>query len=201
LNFRYVATLIVSAGLAATPLHAQQVDLFLGIGTARASSNGQSIDTFGDGTLYSTPALNGVFTDFGGAVFLNKQFGVGFTGTWRAAKDYAGLLYRPSFYVFDGVYQPARLRAERIVPDLRLGIGLASVNFDYDDPNACAQVPGCPASHHLVGHGGIGVRLYVFRHLFLRPAADVLYVRDYFPFGTNWVPKYSMGIGYSFGKE
>jgi len=25
----------------------------------------QSIDTFGDGTLYDTPAMGGVFTDFG----------------------------------------------------------------------------------------------------------------------------------------
>jgi len=201
LNFRHVAILIVSAGVSATVLHAQQVDLFLGIGTARASSNGQSINTFGDGTLYDTPALNGVFTDFGGAIFLNKQFGVGFTGSWRAAKDYAGLQYRPSFYVFDAVFQPGRLRAERIVPDLRLGFGFASINFDYDDPTACTQVPGCPASHHVVGHGGLGVRLYVKKHLFFRPAVDVLYVHDLFPFGTNWVPKYSMGVGYSFGKE
>jgi hypothetical protein len=201
LNFRPIAILIVSAGISASALRAQQVDLFLGIGTARAGSNGQSIETFGDGTLYDTPALNGVFTDFGAAVFLNKQFGVGFTGSWRAAKDYAGLQYRPSFYVFDGVYQPGRLRAERIVPDLRLGVGFASINFDYDDPSACAQVPGCPASHHFVGHAGLGVRLYVFRHLFLRPAMDVQYVNNFFPFGSNWVPRYSMGFGYSFGKE
>lgn len=201
MSFRHVAILIISAGLSATAIRAQQVDIFLGIGTARAGSNGQSIDTFGDGTLSNTPALNGVFTDLGGAVFLNKQFGVGFTGSWRAAKDYAGLSYRPSFYVFDGVFQPGRLTAQRVAPDLRAGIGLASINFDYDDPNACAQVPGCPSSHYLVGHGGVGVRLYVFRHLFLRPAVDVLYVRNFFPFGSNWVPKYSIGVGYSFGKE
>lgn len=201
MRFRYVMILIVIVGVAAAALHAQQVDLFLGIGTARARSNGQSINTFGDGTLNDTPALNGVFTDFGGAVFLSRQFGVGFTGSWRAAKDYAGLQYRPSFYVFDAVYQPGRLRAERVVPDLRLGFGFASINFDYDDPNACAQVPGCPASHHVLGHGGLGVRLYVKRHFFLRPSVDVLYVNDFFPFGTNWVPKYSLGIGYSFGKE
>lgn len=201
MNFRHAAMLIAAAGISATALRAQQVDLFLGVGTARASSSGQGLNTFGDGTLYNTPALNGVFTDFGGAVFLNKQFGVGFTGSWRAAKDYAGLQYRPSFYVFDGVFQPGQLTTRRVAPDLRAGLGFASINFDYDDPVACAQVPGCPASHHLVGHGGLGVRLYVFRHLFLRPAVDVLYVRDFFPFGSNWVPKYSMGIGYSFGRE
>lgn len=201
MNVRHVAILTISAGLSATAIRAQQVDLFLGVGTARAGSNGQSIDTFGDGTLYNTPALKGVFTDLGGAVFLNNQLGVGFTGSWRAAKDYAGLFYRPSFYVFDGVFQPGRLADRRLVPDLRAGIGLASISFDYDDPNACAQVPGCPSTHHLVGHGGVGVRLYVFRHFFLRPAVDVLYVRNFFPFGSNWVPKYSMGFGYSFGKE
>jgi hypothetical protein len=148
--------LIAAAGISATALRAQQVDLFLGVGTARASSSGQSLNTFGDGTLYNTPALNGVFTDFGGAVFLSKQFGVGFTGSWRAAKDYAGLQYRPSFYVFDGVFQPGQLTTRRVAPDLRAGLGFASINFDYDDPAACAQVPGCPASHHLVGHGGLG---------------------------------------------
>jgi hypothetical protein len=181
-------------------LRAQQVDVYLGLGTVRADSTGQSIDTFGDGNLYSTPALGGVFTDVGASVFFNRQFGVGWTLSWRAAHDYAGLQYRPQFNTFDGIFQPAGLRMKRAVPEFRAGIGFASVHFDYDDPASCAQVPGCPSSHHFVAHAGAATRLYVTNHLFLRPALDVQYVNRFFPFGSNWVPRYSMSLGYSFGR-
>jgi hypothetical protein len=31
--------------------------------------------------------------------------------------------------------------------------------------------------------------------------SDVHYVNNFFPFGSNWVPRYSVSLGYSFGKE
>jgi hypothetical protein len=57
--------------------NAQEVDAYAGLGTARASSNGQQIDTFGDNTLHATPAMGGTFLDFGINVFFNKQWGAG----------------------------------------------------------------------------------------------------------------------------
>jgi hypothetical protein len=187
--------------LSSLPARAQQVDAYLGIGTARAGSNGQSINTFGDGTLYPTPALGGVFEDFGLNVFVHRQIGFGWTASWRAAHDYAGLQYRPAFHTFDAIFQPAKLRTKRSATEFRAGVGFASVHFDFDDQQSCDLVPGCPSSHHVLEHLGVATRLYVTSHVFLRPALDVQHLNNFFLFGSNWVPRYSLSVGYSFGRE
>lgn len=115
--------------------------------------------------------------------------------------EYAGLQYRPVFHTFDAVYQPERLHIKRSVPELRAGIGLAGIHYDLGDQGSCDVVPGCPSSHYFVGHVAVAARVYMTSHIFLRPAVDVQYVKDFSPFGTNWVPRYSMSLGYSLGKE
>jgi opacity protein-like surface antigen len=198
------AAVLLLVGLSASRLQvcAQEVDAYLGVGTARASSNGQQIDTFGDHTLHATPSLGGVLPDFGINVFFNKQVGVGWTASWRwNSADYAGLKYRSTFHVFDGIFQPARIRTRRFVPELRAGIGMTSVHFEFDDQQACDQVPGCPSSRFFLAHVAGAGRLYVSDHVFVRPAVDLHYVNHFFLFGTNWVPRYSISLGYSFGKE
>ena len=197
----FIIALLLAVALSASTVLAQQVDAFLGAGSAYASSTGQSIDTFGDGTLYPTPSMGGVFTDFGLNVFLNSQVGVGWTASWRPAHDYAGLQYRPSFNIFDAIYQPLKLRTKRSWPEFRAGIGIAAVHFDFDDQQSCDQVPGCPSSHHFLVNVGVATRLYVTGHVFVRPAVQVHYVNNFFLFGSKWVPQYSLSVGYSFGKE
>jgi hypothetical protein len=98
-----ITLLILSAAFSASTVRAQQVDAYLGAGTARASSNGQNIDTFGDGALHPTAAIDGVFTDFSVSVFFKQQMGVSWTVSWRPAHDYAGLEYRLSFNTFDAI--------------------------------------------------------------------------------------------------
>lgn len=198
------STLTIALTLSTLPVwtvRAQQVDAYLGLGTARTSSTGQRIDTFGDGTLYATPAMGGVFENFGFNLFVNRQVGVGWTAAWRAAHDYAGLQYRAAFHTFDAIFQPAKLRTKRSATEFRAGIGFASVHFDFDDQQSCDQVPGCPSSHHVLEHLGVATRLYVTGHVFLRPAMDVHHVNNFFLFGNNWVPRYSLSLGYSFGRE
>jgi hypothetical protein len=199
----HVAVLLVLGFSAFTQLaHAQEVDGYVGFGTARASSNGHQIDTFGDGNLYATGSLGGAFTDWGVNGFLGKQFGVGWTGSWKFSSGaYAGLGYHANFQVFDGIYQPAPLSTKRFAPELRAGIGFTSVKFDYNDPVSCSQVPGCPDARFFLAHLGGAVRFYITDHLFLRPAVDVHYVHNFYPFGSNWVPRYSMSLGYSFGRD
>jgi hypothetical protein len=201
LRLKPITAVIFSAAFSTFTAPAQEVDAFLGLGTARDGSTGHSIDTFGDGTLYPTPALGGVFADFGLSVFVNKQVGVGWTAAWSPSHDYAGLQYRPAFHTFDAIYQPARLRGKRSAPEFRAGIGVASAHFDFNDQQSCDQVPGCPSSHHVLGHLGAATRFYVTDHLFLRPAVDVSYVNNFFLFGSNWIPRVSVSLGYSFGKE
>jgi hypothetical protein len=146
--------------------------------------------------------MSSVFTDLGVNVFFNKQLGVGWAASWRSTSaDYAGLKYHPTFHTFDAIFQPARIRRERFVPEFRAGIGLTSVHFDFDDQQACDQVPGCPSSYSFLAHIAGAANLYVTHHVFLRPAVDIHYVNNFFLFRSNWVPRYSMSVGYSFGKS
>jgi hypothetical protein len=193
--------IVVSVMFSLSTVEAQQVDLFLGAGSAHAGSNGQSFDTFGDGTKYPATSLGGVFTDFGANVFFNNQVGLGWTVSFRSAHDYAGLAYRPSFNTFDAIYQPMRLRTKRSRPEFRAGLGIATVHFDFDDPASCDQAPGCPSSHYFLVNMAAATRVYVTSHVFVRPAVEVHYVNNFFLFGSNWVPQYSVSVGYSFGKR
>ena len=181
---------------------AQEVSAYLGLGSAYVSSNGSQIDTFGDGMLHKTPNLDGVFTDLGATVFINKQVGFGAELAWKPSQtDYAGLLYRPSFYNFDAIYRLGGTTKRFGAPEFREGIGGARVRYSFDDQMACDQVPGCPDSTHFQVHLGASNRWYLTDHVFLRPALDLHYVRNFSEFGSNWVPRYSVSVGYSFGRE
>ena len=180
---------------------AQEVGAYFGLGSAYDSSNGQQIDTFGDGNLHNTPAMGGLFTSLGANVFFGKRVGVGAELSWRPSEgDYAGLLYRPSIASFDGIFRPRTGSTKRFAPELHAGIGWARVRYDFNDQPSCDQVPGCPDTTHFQVHLGAAGRWYLTDHIFLRPALDVHYVHNLFEFGSNWVPRYSVGIGYSFGR-
>jgi hypothetical protein len=198
------AALLLAVGLFTSRqlIRAQEVDGFIGIGTAQASSNGQQIDTFNDGTLHPTPSLGGAFADYGFNVFFSRHVGFGWNGAWKfSSADYGGLQYRASFHAFDVIVEPAPIRTKRVSPEIRAGIGFVSAHFDFNDPANCAQVPGCPTSHFFVGHTAAAARLYFTNHIFVRPAVDVNYVYHFYLFGSHWVPRYSMSVGYSFGRE
>jgi hypothetical protein len=47
----------------------------------------------------------------------------------------------------------------------------------------------------------VAVRIYATSHIFFRPAVDGHWVNNFFQFGSNWVPEYSLGVGYSLGGE
>ena len=183
------------------PLRSQEVDVFFGFGTARDSSTGQSYSTQGDKTLYPAPSMGGIFPDFGINVLLGKSWGVGWAAFWRGDHDYAGLQYRPAFHTFDAIYQPPKPLTKRLAAEVRAGLGLASIHYYLGDQGSCDAVPSCPSSHYFLAHLGVGGRFYMSSHIFLRPAVDVQYVKGFNPFGSSWVPRYSMSLGYSFGKE
>jgi hypothetical protein len=79
--------------------HAQNgLDAYFGVGTMQASSSGQSIDTFGIGTLFQTPKLTGTFGKFGADLMVTPHFGIGGEGDFRFSQGpYAGVDYRPFF--------------------------------------------------------------------------------------------------------
>jgi hypothetical protein len=196
----------VLAGAPFVMAQTPQANLYVGLGTATNSSNGQAIDTFGTGTFLNTPSMNGLFINIGGSFMLTPHWGAGAEVNWRAGQgDYAGLNYRPVFYDFNGVWQPIKTR--RFVPEIQGGIGGVAVRFS-ENQNECNQFVGCQtislgseSSGHFQVHASVAARLYVTPHIFLRPAVDAHWVNNFYQFGSNWVPEYNMGIGYSFGGE
>jgi hypothetical protein len=183
-----------------------QANVYFGLGTAVDSSNGQAIDPLGTGTLLNTPKMTGLFADVGGGLMLTSHFGAGAGLSWRAGQgNYSGVNYRPLFYDFNGIWQP--IRTKRFVPELQAGIGGVSVHFSANTPS-CDPLAGCSSvslgsesSSHFQTHLAVAARLYVTPHIFVRPAVDAHYVNNFFQFGSNWVPQYSVGVGYSFGGE
>ena len=147
------------------------------------------------------PSLSGFWGTVGGNIFFTRKLGFGAEASWKGQSDYAGIQYRPSFYNFDAIFRPAKTTTRRWAPELRAGLGGARVNYFADDPSFCNQIRGCPSSHHFQVHLGISAPWYATKHVYLRPAVDVHYVRNLFEFGSNWVPQYSVGVGYSFGRE
>jgi len=189
--------------------HAQaNLDAFFGVGTAQVGSNNQQIDTFGDGTLYSTPHLGGAFGKAGGDIMLTPQFGVGGEVDFRFGQaDYAGLKYRPTFYDFNGIWMPSKFRTSRFVPELQGGLGAVHLSF-YENQQYCDQFAGCSSSSsyvegstHFQVHMALGVRAYLTDHIFVRPQVDVHWVNNFFQFGSGWVPEYGASVGYSFASR
>jgi hypothetical protein len=184
------------------PLRAQEVAAYLGFGGANDRSNGAQIDTFSDGNLYKTPSMGGFFAHIGASVFVTKRVGVGAEISWRTSQgDYAAIPYRPGFYNVDAIFRPSKFTTKRLLPELHAGVGGARMRFTPADDQSCAQVRGCPASNHFQQHIAAAARWYLTGHFFLRPAFDLHHVNDLFEFGSNWVPQYSVGIGYSVGRR
>jgi hypothetical protein len=195
--------------LAGAPLIMAQIpqtNVYVGLGTATDSSNGQALDPLGTGTLTNTPKLNGLFATVGGGLMITPHFGAGAEINWRAGQgNYSGLNYRPIFYDFNGIWQP--VKTKRFVPEVQGGIGGVRVGFSANQ-TLCDQIAGCStvslgaeSSSHFQVHMAVAARIYATPHIFFRPAVDAHYVNNFFQFGSNWVPEYTMGLGYSFGGE
>lgn len=178
---------------------------YFGLGTAMDSSNGQAVDTYGNGTLYDTPKMAGIFESIGADWIFGPHWGIGFRTSFRSKTDYAGLQYRPLFYDFNSIYEPLG-NSRRLVPEFEAGLG--GLNLRFYEPSNCDAFAGCSnansyleSSNHFQVRLSAGVRAYVRGGLFFRPQVDVHWVRNFFQFGRDWVPEYSVAIGYTFGRN
>ncbi len=165
----------------------------------------QAVDTFGDGNLYNTSSLNGVFLDFGAGIMASKHFGFGGEFSLKPGKtDYAGLQYRPIFYDFNAIVHPVT-SSKRIVPEIQAGLGGVNMKFYYSQ-QSCTII-GCQNSssfiqsaNHFQLHVGAGVSFFVTDNIYVRPQFDLHYVNNFTDqFNSNWVPQYGVQVGYRFG--
>lgn len=190
------------------------LDVYFGVGTMTDSSNGTSIDTFNTGNVgpantagyYNTPKLTGAFGKVGADFMFTPHFGAGGEADFRFSQgDYAGLNYRPTFYDFYGIWQP--VHRGRVVPEFVVGLGAANLKYYYPS-SYCDAFAGCSSSNtylessnHFQVHMGFGVSIYATQHVFFRPQVDAHYVNNLYQFGSNWVPEYSVSVGYRFGEH
>lgn len=210
-------SIFLLAGLCSTAMlsNAQSgLDVFFGAGTMTDSSNGTSIDTFNTGDVgpantagyYNTPKLTGAFGKVGADFMFTPHFGAGGEADFRFSQgDYAGLNYRPTFYDFYGIWQP--IHRGRVVPEFLGGLGAANLKYYYPS-SYCDAFAGCSSSNtylessnHLQVRIGFGVSIYATQHVFIRPEVDAHFVNNFYQFGSDWVPEYSVSIGYRFGEH
>ena len=181
------------------------IDAYMGVGTATATSSGVATDTFGTGNPFTTPKLGGAFGKAGADIMFTPHFGVGGEADFRFSQGaYAGLTYRPTFYDFNGIFHPFTHSA-RIVPEFQAGLGAVNLKF-FAPQSYCDAFAGCSSSNaylessnHFQTHLGAAVRFYATQHIFFRPQVDIRWVDNFFQFGSDWVPEYSVSVGYNFG--
>jgi len=195
--------------LSVHPAKAQSVSAYLGFGTATDSSSNVFADNLGGG-FFGSPRMAGLFGQFGGDFMWKPHLGFGAEYTWRVRQgSYQDLNYRPEFYDFNAVWRPLT-RSARIVPELQGGIGGATLKIYL--PPTCISIGGCQSSgqiassSHFQLHGSAGLRLYATPHIFIRPQIDIHYVVGFSSgqnpeFGSNWVPVYTIAVGYTFGGQ
>ena len=193
-------------------------DLNVGFGTQHDSSSGQGIDNInspnafgscipgsGDSYCAKTPALNGFFLGFGGAVMATKKYGFGADVMLMPAKsDYAGLNFRQTFYDIDGIYAP--INTKRAILQIKGGIGGAKTGFSYTQ-SSCVGTAICSTqtsavgnSNHFAVNAGVGVQIFITEHIFIKPEVTYHFVPNMTDqFGSTSVPGAMVWVGYSMG--
>jgi hypothetical protein len=199
----------------ASSLHAQSVDVYLGVGTATDSAS--PIPLTQDGvTYFPRESLGGAFGQIGANVMITPNFGVGFEQAFRFSQaDYVadlGVRTRISLYDFNFVYEPRKRPVEggaKLVPVFQSGFGMARVGtYQYqqncDDFGNCSIGPvHLDQNNRPQIHFSGGVKWNITDHIFLRPQVDAHWIAGFTNvpvYGRNWVPQYTVAIGYTFGR-
>jgi hypothetical protein len=195
---------------------AQGVSAYFGLGSATdgatTSPGCQRQFIFDEVTTACEPAptMGGVFGVIGGDFMFKPHLGVNAEYSFRFAQaSYlpdAGLNARPGFYDFNAVYQPTS-GDKRIVPVLEGGIGGSRLSLYFNQQSCITSV--CTNSSQVVAtanhfqiHGAVGVKLYVKSDMFIKPQIDLHWVNKLNQqFGSDFVPQYTISVGYTFGRR
>jgi hypothetical protein len=197
-------------------VRAQGVSPYFGLGSATDSAGTSAgcpaKNLFDDITGFCEPGptIGGVFGVFGVDFMLKAHLGFNGEYAFRFAQapylPAAGLNYRPGFYDFNVIYQP--LSGKRIVPLVEGGIGGARIalyqtqTVSLTGITSTFSIPAGLNANHFQVHGAVGVKLYVKGNIFIKPQFDIHYVTHLTDqFGRDWVPQYTVAVGYTFGER
>jgi len=199
-----------------TPANAQGASTYFGAGTAydtAATSPGCAPKFILDNVTTNcepAPKMTGAFGVFGADFMISPHLGVNGEYAFRFAQasylPMGGLNARPAFYDFNAIFEP--LPAKRVVPVLEGGIGGAKVSL-YFNQQFCATTSICTnqsaffaSSNHFQVHGAFGVKLYITSNVFIKPQFDAHWVHHFTQdYGRDFVPRYTISIGYTLGER
>jgi hypothetical protein len=183
----------------ALPACAQQFDIAFGYGTVFGNPATDATATqIANGTHSAQSISGGGYPAFSGDLLFWKHLGVGAEVAWRAHQNVDQFFqpYRPIFYDVNAVWAPPI--GKRAQAELQAGIGAESIRF-YQPVFTC-NFFGCTnytSSNHFTTHVGGGVRLYVWRSVFVRPEVHYYFVNNNFEFAGPRVVRVGASLGYS----
>jgi hypothetical protein len=197
---RKLALLFLCSCFAIISAHAQQFDVQFGV----SGIHSQSASNFDITNLNNAPQSlsGGVYPSFGADFTLLHNLGVGGEVSWKASKSlYQGVLdYRPIFWDINAVYAK---KVTRVGFALMAGIGGESTRFYQDtcvSVNFNGQCQNFISSNHFLTHLGGALRLYPTHSVYIAPEIHYYYVKNNVEFTSPNVVRYSLNIGYTFGK-
>ncbi len=216
-----VATVLLLA--CASQAHAQGVSAYFGLGSAfdsAATNAGCPTGQIADPTVLNPPgpcvpvsAMGGVFGVFGADFMIKPHLGFNGEYTFRFAQSNyfvtdstsppTQVNIRPNFYDFNAVYQPTA-GDKQVVPVLEGGIGGAKLSYYANSGQGTifSSNQFFASSSHFLVHGAVGAKIYFHGDVFLKPQFDIRYIphlKD--QYGRDFVPEFTIAIGYSFGRE
>ena len=194
---------------------AQNLSPYVGLGTGTNSAGtstgcppGRLFDSFTT-ACEPAPTIGGLFGIVGADLMLLPHLGVNGEYAFRFAQapylPLGGLKFRPAFYDFNIVWQPFSIL--RIVPVVEGGFGVARVALYSTQTTSVTGITSTTtssagAANHFQEHFGVGAKVYILSGLFIKPQFDFHYVPHLTDqFGRNWVPQYTVAVGYSFGRR
>jgi len=219
LTFRMIPVLVLLLLASVKQASAQGVSAYFGVGSANdgaGTSPGCPAKQILDEaettpTCEAAPTMGGVFGVFGADFMLKPHLGVNAEYSFRFAQatylQGAGINIRPEFYDFNAVYQPTS-GDKRIVPVLEGGIGGARLPLYFNvqsciTPSSCTNASEVITSlNHFQLHAAVGVKFYLKSDMFIKPQIDLHWVNNLTQqYGSNFVPQYTISIGYTFGRQ
>lgn len=196
-------------------VHGQGVSPYFGLGTGTNSAAtstgcppGHLFDDI-NAACEPAPTIGGLFGIFGVDFMILPHLGVNGEYAFRFAQanylPLAGLKFRPAFYDFNVVWEPFSL--DRIVPVVEGGFGDARIALYQTQTVSVTGITstttsGAGAANHFQEHFAVGLKLYITSALFIKPQFDFHYVPHLTDqFGREWVPQYTVSVGYTFGRR
>ena len=172
---------------------AQQIDIAGGLDSIFAPPGSQAT-----GNHQAQSLDGGAYPTISGDVLLFKDRSVGVQGefAWKSTRaTYApgelNLPYRPLFWDVNAIWAPRVTK--RISLELVGGIGEQMTRFYTGSSYA--------SSNHLMADFGGGIKMYAWRHFFIRPEGRIFLVHNNLEFSSARSLRYGLSIGYTFKQK